>query len=56
MCQLICTHYKLEKLKLNGTVTEIFIDTGGAYNSWKFVIILFEFDTLFKFVKLIKTC
>jgi hypothetical protein len=46
----------LEKLNWNGTVTEEFIDIDEAYDSWKFVNILFEFDMLLKFAKLIKTC
>jgi hypothetical protein len=53
---LICTADILEKLKLNGTVNEEFIDFEEAYNSGKFVPIVFQFDKLLKFVKLIKTC
>jgi len=56
ICPLICTVDILEKLKLNGTVREVFIDFDEAYNSGKFVHILFQFDKLLKFVKLIKTC
>jgi hypothetical protein len=55
-CPLICTVDILEKLKLIGAVHEVFIDFNEDYNSGKFAHILFQFDKLLKFVKLIKTC
>lgn len=53
---VISTVYILERLKLNGTVREVFIDLEGTHNSGEFVNIVFEFDKLLKFVKVIKTC